>query len=245
MGESKLMTKHKGGIDMKRHMMVTALIIIFFSCVGISDGSSNFQLLSLSASGSPTLNRPVTFNTSSDNTNLYYKFWISGGYGTAAYGNWQVIKEWSHDNFCQWTPLATDRYVVVVWAKDTLQAEDYEIIGNSFEVQPLNVNVSGTYNTVITGYDNGQPFTQHRTVTISQNQNTISGNWSESGGSGTYTGTLTSNSTVSVNVTEFSPNYQTYTTEISILDHGELLKGSYSGLAGGDTVQFDFTLTRQ
>lgn len=209
-------------------------------------GSQSFQITGVQLSTTPTLNLPVTFTVSADQPNLYYQFWLSPYYGSSSCGAWQIIQAWSGYNYCTWTPRALGRSVLVVWVKDNPSASDYEIIGFSFEVESLNVNLSGTYSGTETGTDTGYNFTAQVTVTIFQNGTNLSGTWTSSyGASGTLTGTILGNSSFSIELTQTNPCWGHFSGSGSILNNGGTLSGSGSGNYCDGWIQASFTVTRR
>jgi hypothetical protein len=139
------------------------------------------------------------------------------------------------------------RYVAVVWVAKIPNSSDYEIIGLSFEVKALSVNLTGTYTGTLTETLNGYTGSGDVTMTIIQNGATFSGTWTATGGgsgSGTLSGSIIGNSSFSMNITRTDSCPGNGSGGGSILNSGDTLSGSLSGNICEGAFSLTFTMHR-
>ena len=105
--------------------------------------------------------------------------------------------------------------------------------------------VSGTYTGSMSGTVYGSPYAGTLTITLTQNQDSVSGSYtSDVGSSGTVSITLVPNTTADLTAFQASPCSGTFIGWASVEESGDRITGSHSGTDCGGTVTTTFDVTR-
>ncbi|MFH0813304.1 MAG: C13 family peptidase [Pseudomonadota bacterium] len=98
----------------------------------------NVSALATDLTGSPAVNTPVTITFTAQGStsgNLYYQYLLASGYQTQNYGNWQILKDYSNENFLTWSPTTDDHYVIVAYVAQEMNSQIFHQAGLSIETQ--------------------------------------------------------------------------------------------------------------
>jgi hypothetical protein len=138
-----------------------------------------------------------------------------------------VLKEWSQENTCIWTPDASGSYTLVVWVgTDSDDTSCKNIIGAGFVVGESigAVSLSGPYTLTL-----GQPVNLDFPITVTQTGDRFSGEFTSQEYSGTVSGTIVDSSMVTFTIKFFRPCHGNFTGTATIMNNGTDLNGEFTG----------------